>query len=458
MKTICTAQEAAHEEATLVRRLTEANAEAAELVAELEESKERLERSNHNLAAANARSAELLAELQSQREELEWANANLKEAFEENKRLLGIAAHDIRSGVGAIAATAELLCEVLRHSADPGVTEAELIHKESRRLLEFLEGLLDKSRAELGQIKIRPTMVDVATIIQDSIRAHEGLARRKIQTIEANRAGDLPAVLADPVRTRQVLDNLLSNAIKFSPLGGHIAVEMRGLDDFVEVAVNDEGPGLTKTDLDKVFSEFAQLSAKPTANEQSHGLGLSIVKNIVQLHGGRVWAENRADRTGARFCFTLPALRKSPAKRVLAVDDQALNRHLLKKLLESSGHTVETCRSGAEAVEAVKAREFDLVFMDVEMPDMDGLQATKLIRSTGRDEAHLPIIAVTAHTDADHLSLCLDCGMNDTIQKPVDKGILEQVVAKWTPRHSHSLRTDWIPGPQGERPEVSISR
>jgi signal transduction histidine kinase len=423
--------------ALLITRLTEANAEAAELVAELEESKERLERSNQNLAAANARSAELLAELQDRREELEWSNANLKKAFEDNKRLLGVAAHDIRSGIGAIAATSELLCLSLGAAEGESPGEAELIHKESRRLLVFLEDLLEKSCAELGQIKIRPVKCDLAEIVTESMSAFENLAAKKRQRMELEHGEGAAVVFADPIRARQVVDNLLSNAIKFSPAGARITIGMRTRDGLVHVTVDDEGPGLTAEDLENVFREFAAMSAKPTADEQSHGLGLSIVKRIVVLHGGNAWAENRKDRQGARFCFTMPVPAESVRKcRILAVDDQALNRQVIKRLLSQAGHEVETRGSGAEAIEAIRQGEFDMVFLDVEMPGISGLEATKRIREAGYGVEQLPIIAVTGHGDALHCSLCLDSGMNETVQKPVNAGVLEQMVAKWAPRRS----------------------
>jgi signal transduction histidine kinase/ActR/RegA family two-component response regulator len=423
------------DKAPLIRRLTEANAEAAELVAELEESKHHLELCNRNLAGANARSAELLAELQERREELEWANANLKESFDENKRLLGIAAHDIRSGVGAISATAEILCNSIGRNAGHSYSEAELIRKESRRLLIFLEGLLDKSCADLGQIKIRPARIDMTAIANDSRHVHESLAALKSQTIQVKNESGIPSAFADPIRARQVVDNLLSNAIKFSPPRALITIEIRTLDNFVEVAVIDEGPGLTAADLKKVFCEFAQLSAKPTANEQSHGLGLSIVKSIIMLHGGSVWAENRPDGCGARFCFTFPV----PAVctrtcQILAVDDQELNRRLIKTLIERSGHSVETCNSGLEAVETINKQSFDMVFMDVEMPGLSGLEAATRIRETGWDKDTLPIVAVTGHADAIHHRLCVECGMNDVVQKPIDKETLDHMIAKWLPK------------------------
>lgn len=428
------------ESEVLIQRLTEANAEAAELVAELEESKEYLEQSNRNLAAANARSAELLAELHDRREELEWSNANVKEAFEENKRLLGVAAHDIRSGIGAIAATSELLCESLGGNPGESQGEAELIRKESRRLLVFLEELLEKSCSEMGQIKIRPAKNDVAEIANDSKDAYENLAAKKGQTIRIALEGGSTLVFADPIRTRQVLDNLVSNAIKFSPARAQIVIEIRAIDGYVEVSVVDEGPGLTAEDLEKVFGEFAKLSAKPTANEQSHGLGLSIVRSIVQLHGGRVRAENRHEGSGARFCFTLPQPAVSERKcRILAVDDQALNRQLFKKLIARSGHEVEVCGSGLEAIEAIRTRPFDLVFMDVEMPGMSGLEATTRLRAKGWGQDQLPIIAVTGHADAVHFSLCMASGMNEAVQKPIDPDTLDQMIAKWVPKSSGSV-------------------
>jgi CheY-like chemotaxis protein/anti-sigma regulatory factor (Ser/Thr protein kinase) len=240
---------------------------------------------------------------------------------------------------------------------------------------------------------------------------------------------------ADPVRLRQVLDNLLSNAVKYGERSTRITVEVWSEDDQVGVAVLDEGPGLTDEDFGRAFQEFARLSAQPTGGESSHGLGLSIVKRIVEQHGGRIWVENRADRKGARFAFLLPRakLRDRPC-RVLVVDDQVMNRLILKRLLERAGHEVEDVAGGAEAIRAAAEGTHDLVLMDVEMPGVDGLEATRRIRSQGRDEQTLPIIAVTGHSDPAHLSRCLDAGMNDAVTKPVEPGRLELVLRRWAPR------------------------
>lgn len=412
--------------------LARANAEAAEVVAELEERSEQLRSSNTMLAQANVRSAELVAELQARREELEWTNANLKQAHEERKRILSIAAHDLRSGIGGIRGLSEILCEELANSSSEVCEQAQLIHRESARLLDLLEDILDESRAQMGKLELRRRRMRLTDILGESVEVQRRACSAKGQTIEiCSRCGDQD-VEADPVRLRQALDNLLSNAGKYGPPDSAIRVEVWEENAQIVIAVVDEGPGLQAADFDKAFKEFSRLSAQPTAGEPSHGLGLAIVKKIVEQHNGRVWVENRTDRSGARFCMMLPSANVTQvAHRILVVDDRAMNRLIMKRLLERAGHEVEAADDGEEAVRAASHGSFDLVFMDVEMPGMDGLAATRAIRARGRGDEVLPIIALTGHTDPSLLATCFDAGMNDTLCKPVDPAQLSEIVRKW---------------------------
>ena len=206
-------------------------------------------------------------------------------------------------------------------------------------------------------------------------------------------------------------------------------------DGRIGIAIVDEGPGLTESDFTHAFKEFSRLSAQPTGGEPSHGLGLAIVKRIVEQHGGRVWVENRTDRSGARFAMLLPtATPNLQSRRILVVDDRAMNRLIMKRFLERAGHLVDLANGGEEAVRAVEHCEYDIVFMDVEMPGLNGLDATRSIRAQGKSDEDLPIIALTGHTDPEILNSCFDAGMNDTMSKPIEPVRLAEIVLQWTLR------------------------
>lgn len=412
--------------------LASVNAHAAELLADLEERTEQLSLTNASLAAANQLSAELVAELQVQREELEWSNANLKQVDEEKNRVLGVAAHDIRNGLGGIRGATEWLHDRLAIGRPDLAEESALILRECDRLLELLERLLGESTDNHRRLTLRLAPLDLADLVVTALGSWRSAAEAKGQRLTSHGFGDRLILEVDGVRLRQVLDNLISNAIKYSPRCKTIRVVLARTREEIQITVEDEGPGLTPADLDSMFHEFTRLSARPTGGETSHGLGLSIVKRIVDQHGGRVWAENRHESKGARFTFSLPvpAQIKGP-RRVLVVDDQLLNRRVVERLVQRAGHTVESCGSGAEAIQAVTARHFDLVLMDVSMPDMDGCETVRRIRAAGRDEERLPILALTGHDDPSKTSECLGCGMNGTLKKPLTPNVVEAVLARW---------------------------
>ena len=420
---------------TANERLARANARSAELVAELEERGEELRLANERLAGANAVSAELVAELQARREELEWANTNLRQIGEERKRILGVAAHDLRSGIGGIHNLAQLLAEASAGGCSEIIRHVELIREESGRLLRLLESILEEARADAGKLEIQLVPTDVCALVRETIRFHEAHAHAKGQLL----AGDLPerpvVIEADSLRLRQVLDNIVSNAIKYGPPDTRIVVRVRCARDESIVSVMDEGPGLTEDDLVNVFAEFSRLSAKPTGGEESHGLGLAIARRIVEAHGGRIWAENRADCRGAHFGFAVPrAGEQIRPLRILVADDGAVNRSVAKKFLEKMGHMVDVASDGSEAIERMRAGIHDLVLMDVEMPGLGGIDAVREIRAAEDPEKRTPIVALTGHADKSNRDACIQAGMDDVLLKPFDPRTIRLVVSRWARR------------------------
>jgi len=285
--------------------LAKANAHAAELMAEIEVKNSEISSLNGALSQSNALASELLAELELKKAELESANLELGSANREKSHLLGVVAHDLRSGLGGIHGFAQLLAIDLE-DADEGILEqVKLIELESTRMLELLASLLDVSSLDQGRIELNMGEMDFNFMISEACAYHQAFAQRKEQVLSFVPDESLGCASLDPFRIRQACDNLISNAIKYSPANCSIRVSTWAEGDSVGFAVEDGGPGLSEKDFSSLFKPFQKLSAKPTAGEDSHGLGLAISKKLIELHNGRVWAENMPEG-GARFAFTLP--------------------------------------------------------------------------------------------------------------------------------------------------------
>lgn len=247
----------------------------------------------------------LVSEIAAQKSAIEQRNDELRRLNDQQNAFLGIAAHDLRSPIGLIQMTAQLLLDPeaqLSREQQTKFTQDILRHTD--HMLRLLNDVLDVTQIESGNLSLEETSVDLAALLIEAVKWHTLVAtpkgtRVQLQPVIAGR------VLADPLRVRQVVDNLISNAVKYSPPGSLVRVGMQRLDRGWQIAVKDQGPGLTPADRQRLFQDFARLSARPTGGEKSTGLGLAIVRRIVQAHGGQVGAESTPGQ-GATFWFTLP--------------------------------------------------------------------------------------------------------------------------------------------------------
>jgi CheY-like chemotaxis protein len=288
----------------------------------------------------------------------------------------------------------------------------------------------------------------------------EPQAKARGLTLEIVGAGENPRLLADGPRLRQVLLNLLSNALKFTPEGGvTVQVEqspapMSDAGDApagprrLRIAVSDTGIGISEDKLEAVFERFNQADVSVSRRFGGTGLGLAICKRIIELMGGWIGVESRADE-GSTFWFEIdlplaPAAVEAPEHkaeavvlerplRVLLAEDVDVNRELVRVMLEPFDIDLETAVNGVEAIEAVMRSAYDLVLMDVQMPVMDGLTAVTRIREL-EDPAQprLPIIAMTANVLPEQVRRCLDAGMDGHIGKPISPSELLETIAAWT--------------------------
>jgi two-component system sensor histidine kinase/response regulator len=247
---------------------------------------------------------ELLARVRTHLE-LKHARQRLREMNDEKNEFMGIAAHDLRSPLDALRGYSEMILE------DPalGRENRELtqrIHEAAARMAEMVQNLLDANRIERGEMKLNLAPTDLALVVSSVAATQRPRAAAKQQTIHLENQPAPVTVVVDPTVMVQVLENLVSNAVKYSPPGKHIFVRLKKLPEAVRCEVQDEGPGLSAEDQKKLFGKFARLSAKPTGGEHATGLGLSIVKKMVEAMNGQVWCESQPGR-GATFLVQFPA-------------------------------------------------------------------------------------------------------------------------------------------------------
>ncbi|WP_420472092.1 response regulator [Brevundimonas sp. FT23042] len=348
-------------------------------------------------------------------------------------QFLAIMSHELRTPMNGVLAVAELLRrQPLNAQAQAHVST---IVESSETLLRILQDALDLSRAEAGELELTPEATPLRAMMDDVEAMWAPRASQDNVTLMVGYEGDTElAAVIDSMRIKQVFNNLIGNALKFARNGVvEAGLRATAVGDRIrlEARVRDDGPGIDPERVDAIFEPFVHGSGPDGA-----GLGLSICRQVVDRMDGRIWAENNPGR-GATFAFdleveraeieagatsnveTLPDLDLQDTPHILIVDDNATNRVVAQALCEMFGCTSETAEDGAEAVEAVQERRFDLVLMDIKMPRMDGVQATQAIRALDGPVGRIPIVALTANADPEDARKYMSIGMAAVVEKPI---------------------------------------
>lgn len=386
-------------------------------------------------------------EMQVNREAAEVAN-RVKGDFLANM------SHELRTPMNGIIGLSELMIE-MSHNAEAKEL-AEAVNSSSRNLLILLNDILDLSKIEAGELTLENIAFSSRRIIQQTAELLKPLAQKKKIDLYCQIDESLPErLMADPARLQQIMNNLVSNAIKFTEKG-FVRLDVTLTKDHVGdpqiyMRVEDTGIGIPEDKQVAVFKKFIQADVSTARKYGGTGLGLAITKELVEMMGGRIWLESE-EGYGTTFFVEIPV--EVPevqavvvsnkvdrqenghidiSARMLVVDDHPVNLLFMDKVLKKIGFkNVDKANSGVEAVELAKQNTYNLIFMDCQMPEMDGFEAAERIRLLEGDAiGNTPIIAVTADAMKGARERCIDAGMNDYISKPVDIEKLKDVLVKW---------------------------
>lgn len=369
------------------------------------------------------------------------ASSNTKELFLANM------SHEIRTPLNAINGLTDLLYDLNPSKAQADYIKA--IKTSSDNLLVIINDILDYSKVETGKMTMENIGFDIKKVISEQINAFKLKAMENsvdLRLVEDDRIADV--VMGDPVRFSQILTNLIGNAIKFSP-DGTVAVAYELLennkeDQLIEFQVIDNGIGIDKENLQDIFKSFKQEDDSISRKFGGTGLGLAITQQLVELHNGKLKVESQKD-FGSTFSFKLRLTkgkksdlaieeRLSPEEfafdklEILLAEDHEINQILATNLLQKFGATVDVAENGREALKKIQKKKYDVVLMDMQMPMMNGLSATKAIRN--KLMLDVPIVAVTANVMPAEKNRCFEVGMNGYVAKPYDPEVIFEAIAK----------------------------
>lgn len=394
-----------------------------------------------------------ISELKKTNEELIRAKEMAERSLKIKERFLANMSHEIRTPMNGIIGMIDLLASTTLNNEQSEYVKT--INKSSQTLLNILNDILDLSKIEAGKMDLRQQPVHLVKTIEKVYDLFSQQASSKDNNLYYHIDDKIPEwVLGDETRLIQVLSNLTSNAIKFSESKGNInmsirLMKQRGKQFTFKVSIKDSGIGISQEDQKSLFQSFHQLDNSSTKNFEGTGLGLAISKELVKSMGGEIGVVSTPG-LGSTFWFTFMGeeiatdnvLINQPEKpftktfaagkqpSILLVDDNDVNRKVARSIMKKSGCEVSEAYDGFQAIKAVDEEDFDLIFMDIQMPKMDGIEATKEVRKL-KYGANTPIIAMTAYSMEEDRDRFLKAGLDDYLAKPIKAEMLIEKIKKW---------------------------
>lgn len=386
---------------------------------------------------------------------LNLAKERAESASVAKTHFLSTMGHELRTPLNAVIGLSELLLD--SKSEKEKMQFATTIKRSGENLLSIINNILDFTKIESSDVELEYSPTHVPYLIADIIKMLGSLTDSKKVKLSFRFDDSLPEYIkTDNTRLRQVLINLIGNAIKFTD-EGKISVHVTTTESIsakgqILFIVKDTGIGIPEDKMSLLFDRFSQIEADRNRRYGGTGLGLAISKRLIEGMGGRIWVQSKKD-SGTTFYFTIDSNPVSKYEReelekklnpkkslesrkeisILAVEDNLINQKVVLKVLERLGHIADVANNGFEAVQKVQEKSYDLIFMDMEMPEMDGIEATIKIKELGV-KAHFPtIIAMTANATTEDRARCFEAGMVDFISKPITLSTTESVLLKWFP-------------------------
>jgi len=343
---------------------------------------------------------------------------------------LAMLSHELRNPLSAISNAAQLVEQTA--SDNPQVVLAtQTLHRQVHHMSRLLDDLIEVSRVTQGKINLRFATISAQMALEEAVRTVSPAAKEHCHNLTVSLCETPLYIDADPTRFQQVLVNLLNNAIKYTPAGGELSVALQPAGDNLEIVIEDNGLGIHPDDIDNIFDLFVQTERSIDRSQGGLGVGLTLVRQLLELHGGQIRAESLGEGTGTRMFVTLPLTIEQPAEaeeptsmeetkgRVLVVEDMPDNREMLRALLEFDGFQVDIACDGLEAIEVFKKNPPRIAIVDIGLPKISGYEVARRLRNDPGYQDIL-LVALTGYGQDSDREEALNAGFDAHLVKPLD--------------------------------------